>query len=275
MLFFSCEYVKLDELLGKVEACQKRLDNIPALLKRFRRAVLKAAGEGILTESWRAQPDPESDLPNEWKWVPLESVLPKGGIFDGPFGSNLKTSDYSPSGVRVVRLENIGQLRFNSEKHTYISHTKYSSLRKHTVGQGDIIFASFIDEEVRACMLPDLQGPAIAKADCFCIRPMAEFVDPTYLTYQLVCGASYSRLVSEIHGATRPRINTTQLRKLEIRLAPIQEQQEIVRRVKAMLSLAEIVESRFQDAAGSVTTLTQSILAKAFRGELVAQEKED
>ena len=264
---------KLEELLGKVEACQKRLGKIPTLLKRFRQAVLKAACEGRLTEEWRGEYDDDAEEPKGWRWVSVESLLPKGGIFDGPFGSNLKTADYTSSGVRVIRLENIGHLRFNADKLTYISPKKYESLRKHTVSQGDILFASFIDEEVRACLLPPLDGPAIAKADCFCLRPTHSVVDPTYLAYQLVSSESYSRLVSEIHGATRPRINTTQLRRLEIRLAPPAEQREIVRRVKALFSFADGIQERFELSRRSVNQLTQSILAKAFRGELVAQDR--
>ena len=76
----------------------------------------------------------------------MEELIPKGGIFDGPFGSNLKSDDYTESGVRVIRLENIGQLRFISEKETFISREKYETLKRHTVGEGDIIFASFIME---------------------------------------------------------------------------------------------------------------------------------
>ena len=100
--------------------------------------------------------------------MPIKELLPPSGIFDGPFGSNLKTADYTDNGVRVVRLENVGFLQFFHQKETYISQEKYKILSKHTVGAGDIIFASFIDEEVRACVLPKLKTKAIAKADCFC-----------------------------------------------------------------------------------------------------------
>ena len=44
---------KLDTLLARVDACRERLDRIPAILKRFRQAVLAAATSGKLTEEWR------------------------------------------------------------------------------------------------------------------------------------------------------------------------------------------------------------------------------
>jgi type I restriction enzyme, S subunit len=44
---------KLDALLARVDACRERLDRVPAILKRFRQAVLTAATSGMLTEEWR------------------------------------------------------------------------------------------------------------------------------------------------------------------------------------------------------------------------------
>ncbi len=270
---------KLEKLLAKVDACQKRLAKIPVLLKRFRQSVLAAACSGRLTAGWREKnqvPDEaeDNDRPAGWDWVRLEELLPKGGIFDGPFGSNLKTSDYTDSGVRVIRLENVGCLRFIGEKETYISQEKYETLKKHTVGEGDIIFASFIDEEIRACMLPKLEVTAIAKADCFCLRPKIDIVDRQYLTYQLVSRASYDSLSESVHGATRPRINTTQLRRLEVRMCSLGEQKEIVHRVEALFTLADQIEARCARANMHADNLAQSILAKAFRGELIPTEKE-
>ncbi|MCR4314711.1 MAG: restriction endonuclease subunit S, partial [Planctomycetes bacterium] len=224
---------------------------------------------------WRENESFEGELPANWQIVTVEELLPPGGIFDGPFGSNLKSSDYSESGVRVIRLENVGHLRFISAKEAFVSPEKYQTLKKHTVGKGDIIFASFIDEEVRACLLPELATEAIAKADCFCLRPKAELVDRKYLVYQLVSQMSYNKLVEDVHGATRPRINTTQLRKLQVRICPEPEQHEIVHRVEALFAVADQIEARYAKAEGYVGRLTQSILAKAFRGELVPQVPDD
>ncbi len=271
---------KLEKLLEKVDACQQRLAKIPALLKRFRQSVLAAACSGRLTADWREERPPsdiaeENELPPGWQRKTVEELIPKGGIFDGPFGSNLKSDDYTKSGVRVIRLENIGQLRFIGEKETFISREKYETLKKHTVDEGDIIFASFIADEVRACVLPKLSTKAIAKADCFCLRPKPELVDRQYLVFQLISQKSYNTLVEEVHGATRPRINTTQLRKLEVRVCPLPEQREIVRRVEALFALADQIEARYAKAKAYVEKLTPSLLVRAFRGELVPQDPND
>lgn len=59
-----------------------------------------------------------------------------------------------------------------------------------------------------------------------------------------------------------------------ISLPPSDEQAEIVRRVDQLFSLADRLEARVAQARARVDSLTQSILAKAFRGELVPTEAE-
>jgi type I restriction enzyme S subunit len=271
-------FKKVEQLLASVNTVRERMARLATILKRFRQGVLAAAGSGRLTEDWRAKFQTETmweeaDLPSGWRRLRIEALLPKGGIFDGPFGSNLKTDDYTDSGVRVIRLENIAQLHFNEEKKTYISQRKYETLMKHTVNENDIIFASFIDTEVRACVLPSLKTKAIAKADCFCLRPNPR-TNRCYLAIQLVSRESYEQLAQSVHGATRPRVNTTQLRSLEVRVCPRDEQDEIVRRAELLFKLAESIDKRIAAANAQAENLTQAILAKAFRGELVPTEAE-
>ena len=64
-------------------------------------------------------------------------------------------------------------------------------------------------------------------------------------------------------------INMTTLGNVPLAIPPEKEQHEIVRRVESLFSLADQIEARYQKAKTHVDKLTQSILAKAFRGELV------
>ena len=197
-------------------------------------------------------------------------------VFDGPFGSNLKSDDYTSSGVRVVRLENIGHLSFDADKETYISDEKYHSLAKHSLKPDDILFSSFVDEEVRVCLYPaNLPTAAINKADCFCLRPDASKCIPTYLSYRLASRSTYVELKELVHGATRPRINLKQLRQYLVEVPELEEQTEIVRRVEILFAFADRLEVRLATARRQVGQLTPALLAKAFRGELVPQDPAD
>lgn len=260
---------KLDELLAQVDTLKARIDGIPALLKRFRQSVLAAAISGRLTEDWHQAHAAEA----EWKKTAIKSVC--SAAFDGPFGSKLKSDDYESEGVRVVRLENIGHLVFFAEKETFISTVKFKQLAKNKLEPGDILFSSFVDEEIRVCQLPKTEETFINKADCFCLRVDRTVAKPEFVLYALAAKQTYLQIKEAVHGATRPRINLGFLKGFEINLPSPTEQVEIIRRVEQLFAFLSQLEVRAQIAQTHIDGLTQSILAKAFRGELVPQNPND
>jgi type I restriction enzyme S subunit len=95
---------------------------------------------------------------------------------------------------------------------------------------------------------------------------------PRYI--QLVISSPEVRayLIDASVGTTMENLNQKCLSELPLPLPPLAEQQEIVRRVEALFKIADQIEDRYQKAKIHVEKLTQSILAKAFRGELVPQD---
>ncbi len=298
---------EIEKQFSRLDEAITNLKRVKTNLKRYKAAVLKAAVEGKLTEEWRHQhPDVEHadklleripaerrkvagkgkckepvgpdtsglpELPAGWVWVKL-GTLPVD-VFDGPFGSNLKSSDYVASGVRVIRLENIGSLEFIDGKESFITEQKFEQLKKHTVRHGDIIFSSFVANETRVVMLPDHIEKAINKADCFCIRVRSEAINNRYLETVLATRTAYEQLVAEVHGATRPRINTTHLKDCQIPFPPIKEQIEIVSKISEMMSVVDVAEAQVVANLRRAERLRQSILKQAFTGQLVPQDQSD
>jgi type I restriction enzyme S subunit len=211
-----------------------------------------------------------SELPQGWALATLGEVIIPGGLFDGPFGSSLKTEDYTDHGVRVIRLENVANLRFVADKHAYISHEKYAQLLRHTVGEGDIVFGSFVESSTRVCMLPKLETPAIAKADCFTIRADQAIVLPQFLLFQLGSDRIRRQFQQDIHGATRPRVSLRDIRDCIIALPPLAEQKRIVAKIDELTAQSRRAKEELDAIPALLDQLRQSILAAAFRGDLTA-----
>lgn len=209
-------------------------------------------------------------LPKRWKWCKLGNIAFK--ISDGPFGSNLKTVDYVDSGVRVIRLENIGNLKFKDSKKTFVTKEKYNTINKHSVYPQDIIFGSFISEDISVVSIPANIKLAINKADCFCVR-FNDIVSYKFFEYFLSTRITYSQLVHKIHGATRPRINTTQLKEILIPLCASNEQDQIVKEIESRLSVCDKIEKDIKESLKKAQALRQSILKKAFEGKLLTSEE--
>ena len=201
-------------------------------------------------------------LPEGWVWTRLGAVIDR--IFDGPFGSHLKTADYKESGVRVIRLENLARMVFRHDKRTFISKKKYETIKQHTVFQGDLIIGSFIADGVKCVVLPKLDDVAIAKADCFCIRINHGYLHRELLMQFLSSPAMFDVLSDSLHGMTRQRINTKQLRLVPIPLPPLAEQHAIVERVDKLLAMVDQLEKQVAERRGQAEQLMQAVLREAF-----------
>jgi len=103
-----------------------------------------------------------------------------------------------------------------------------------------------------------------------------ESLDPEYLNFCLNTQSFKEYcLAVKSDGVSQSNINAKKLAGHTIPFADLREQHEIVRRVNALFRLADAVENRYAAGKAVVDNLAQSILAKAFRGELVPQEPTD
>ena len=82
---------------------------------------------------------------------------------------------------------------------------------------------------------------------------------------------TYSQLINEVHGATRPRINTTQLKNIGVPLFSSAEQRQLIQEIESRLSVCDKVEEAIKESLGKAEALRQSILKKAFEGKLLSE----
>lgn len=82
-------------------------------------------------------------------------------------------------------------------------------------------------------------------------------------------------LVGDAIEVARKTVNLDQLKTLPIAVSPLEEHQEIVRRVESLFAKADQIEASYQKLKAKIEQLLQALLAKAFRGELVEQLPSD
>ena len=91
----------------------------------------------------------------------------------GPFGSNLKVSDYRASGVPLVFVRNIRAKAFASGDLKFVSQAKAESLRTHRVRKGDLLVTKMGDPPGDSAVYPLMKrelSPLIA-SNCWLIQP--------------------------------------------------------------------------------------------------------
>lgn len=104
------------------------------------------------------------------------------------------------------------------------------------------------------------------------VIPIEPFLDASFFAYSIGSMWSQNWLKEVAKGVTYTGINIEDLRLLPLPVPSLSEQREIVRRVEALFKLADVIEIKVSTATARAEKLTQAILAKAFRGELVLTE---
>ncbi|SIT17147.1 restriction endonuclease subunit S [Belliella pelovolcani] len=152
----------------------------------------------------------------------------KDAIVSGPFGSNLKVSDYKDSGVPILRLQNVGKGFFINKDIKFVSIEKAEELKYHSFKSGDLVLAKLGVPIGKTCIVPNSFTHGIIVADVVRIRLDKHIVNYNFLEYFLNTDGVVAQLTGNITGATRPRVNLSDVRNIVIGLPPLPEQQRIV-----------------------------------------------
>lgn len=290
---------KLEKLLHKVDASKERLDKIPAILKRFRQSVLAAACSGRLTEDWREKNSPHPSLratlsqrergtdvlplplgegrgegeglPEGWKYVLSDKLF--SFVTSGSRGW---AKYYSDEGALFVRIGNLdhGSISLDLQSIQRVKPPKGAEGTRTRIQENDILISITADVGMIALTPPDVEEAYINQHIALA-RPV-EGYSTKYLAWYLASSEGGLRQFQELQrGATKVGLGLDDIKNVWVPLPPLPEQQEIVRRVEALFKKADEIEARYKKAKGFVDRLTQSILAKAFRGELVPQDPND
>lgn len=300
---------KLDIQLAQVDSAKARLEQIPHILKRFRQAVLTAAVSGKLTEDWRKEntgngsagmllvkidksreqlllekalfvttdsdrilnkikshnlTTPDIQLPSGWIWTTFMASMEQ--VID----CHNKTAPYTEQGIPLIRTPDIRNGRISLKNTKYVNHDTYLFWSKRCPPRsGDIIFtreapmgeAGIVPEDITLCMGQRMM----------LLRPMPDYLNPKYVLYNILSVNFQQRMLSRAIGTGVKHLRVVDVESLAYPLSPFPEQLEIVRRVDQLFAYADTIEKQVNNALTRVNNLTQSILAKAFRGELTAQ----
>jgi len=300
---------KVEELLARVSAARARLARVPAILKRLRQSILAAACSGRLTEEWRmanagaesasqtltrmkaaatpiktrrgvpdAVPMSEAadqfDLPDSWAKESVAELLKCGGLLDvkdGNHGANHpKRDDFTTEGLPFITAAQVSNYSIDYDGAPKVAGKALECLR---VGFAQVNDAVLTHKGTVGRAALNLR-PCVLTPQTTYYRCNAELLLPHYLVYFMTSAQLYQQMAAVMSQTTRDFVPISEQYNMFIFLPPLKEQSEIVRRVEALFRLADEVEKRAAAATARADRLTQAILAKAFRGELVPTEAE-
>jgi len=286
-----------EQLLARVNASRERLDRVPGLLKAFRQVVLAAACSGRLTEGWREgeenlepmslflkktyvpkkvargnfrlkQLDPSKlpILPKLWEWHHIHKVAERVTVgYVGPM-----KDEYVSEGIPFLRSQNVRGWGFDPSGLIFITKEFHEKIKKSALEPRDLVIVRSGNVGT-ACIIPDNLTEANC-SDLVIVKQPFGFISE-YGAYFLNSVAKSEIDASKV-GIALSHFNTQSVANLPMPIPPLPEQHEIVRRVEALFAIADRIEQRVAVGKERADRLTQAILAKAFRGELVPTEAE-
>ncbi len=254
----------LDRLLAQVASSKAELEAALVSLKQFRQSVLAAAVSGELTKEWREG----KKVVVAWEKKLLSQIT--DSVSDGDH----QAPPRAENGIPFLVISNVssGKIEFDNVSR-WVPENYFNELKDIRVPkQGDLLYTVTGSYGIPV---------KVETKDKFCfqrhiaiIKPNASSVNNSYLFYTL--GSQY--VLQQAHdlatGTAQKTVSLKSLRGFEIPVPSLDEQAEIVSRVEALFAAAEQAEAETQAALDKVNNLTQSILARAFSGELTASWRE-
>ena len=205
-------------------------------------------------------------LPDGWSWVSPEHISsPEAySLSIGPFGSNLKVSDYTDSGVPLVFVRNIRAARFGGDGTVFVSKSKGEELRAHGVSGGDILITKMGAPPGDACLYPNSEPDAIITADCIKLRLTPLLSQKSFFVHAINSEVIKPQLKLITMGVAQMKVSLGRFSTLAIPLPPLAEQTRIVAELERRLSVVEDLDSVVTANLQRATRLRQSILCSAF-----------
>jgi type I restriction enzyme S subunit len=259
---------QLDTLLARVNNCNDRLDAIPGILKRFRKAVLRCAVTGQLSRDWReSQPQAVS----QWAVVCIKDV---GRV---QLGRQRAPKFHAGKNMRpYLRVQNVFEARLDLSDVMEMDFPP-ADFERYQLYPGDILLNEGQSPEY-------LGRPAMYRGElpgaCFTNTLIRFQAGPSVLPeFALTVFRHHmhsGRYVQEGKITTNlAHLGAGRFADVEFPLPSLDEQREIVRRTEELFGLVDRIEARYTRMRAHAQRLVPQVLAKAFRGELVQQDPQD
>ncbi|CAM3930833.1 restriction endonuclease subunit S [Bacillus wiedmannii] len=214
-------------------------------------------------------PHPNINIPSTWEWVQLADIVDDLTDYHAN-GSYKILKEHvelldEPNYACMIRATNFEQNNFSSVM-KYITKSAYDFLAKSKLYGGEILISK-IGNTGSVYLMPNLNKPCSLAMNLFALR-VSKYVDNEFVYYYLKSPMGSANIDKYVRGVTTTSIDKKSVRSVWVPLPPINEQLEIKRLLKKFLSIEKDEQEMLKVAMNNLDSIKQSILSKAFRGEL-------
>ena len=197
-----------------------------------------------------------------WPVVKIEDLVESagGGIRTGPFGSQLRHSEFIDDGIPVLGIDNVVTNRFRWTKRRCLPQEKFEKFVRYRVFPDDVLI-TIMGTTGRVCVAPK-NLPECMSTKHLCVLTLDQsVVEPTYVWGSLLFDVSV-QAQTNVHaqGQVMEGWNSRIVRGLKLRIPPLSHQRRFTQRASDALSMAVVAESTSASAAELGSSLLQRLL---------------
>jgi type I restriction enzyme, S subunit len=192
--------------------------------------------------------------PNGWRTATLSEIVQPRGLQTGPFGSQLKASEYTTKGVPVVMPKDLRRGHIDPSSIARVPSVASERLARHRVVAGDVLFGRR-GEIGRCAVVTAAEDGWLCGTGCLRARPKPE-VDSDFLIQQLLSRPVTAWLVEHAVGQTMLNLSAEILARLPIKLPPLIEQ----RKIAAILSTVDAVVQKTEAVIRQIQVVKKAMM---------------
>lgn len=191
-------------------------------------------------------------------------------------GDWIESKDQSPSGIRLIQTGNVGQGFFKDrvEKARYVSNETFKRLRCTEIFPGDCLVSRLPDPVGRSCLIPETGNRMITAVDCTIVRFKSCTMLSNLFCYYTLSSEYAAQIARQTTGATRLRISRSNLGAIGVPVPPFPEQTRLLEALDELAAQTSSIEEIQKQKLASFELLKQSVLHRAFAGEMTIFHRE-
>lgn len=268
---------KITRILSSVDAVIEKTEAAIAKYKAIKTGMMHdlftrgIADNGQLRPAYEDAPECYKQtglgwIPKEWEINELITVATENAysFTGGPFGSDLKSSDYTKSGVRIIQLQNIGDGIFLDTYKIYTSEEKANKLSSCNIFPNNIILAKMADPVARACIMPTIDSRYLMASDGIRLEVDEKKFNVSFVKESINSPYFRSRAIALSTGTTRARIGLSALKAILIKHPPLNEQNLIAKKIETIDKKTQIE----QEALKKYQKLKQGLMQDLLTGKV-------
>ncbi|MCE1182552.1 MAG: restriction endonuclease subunit S, partial [Rhodocyclales bacterium] len=210
------------------------------------------------------------ELPEGWGWGRLS------GVATVLSGYAFKSTAFTTSGVPVIKIANIGYSRFAVKDQEYLPESAIHEFEQFAINPGDLLIAltrPITNDQTKVCRYPEGSRVALLNQRVAALKGIS--VDANFLFSFLGTPIFKEFIRSKFSETLQPNLSPKDLENAPFPICCLHEQAEIVQELESKLSEADQLDQTLATALQQAEALRQSILKKAFCGQLVPQDQND